>query len=260
VTRTISPPPRCSPTGAVIIVAIAATFSSLVLLGDHWKLLTAALAALTLAAAGLRAVQGVHLGLLSTLALAAFQLDWLGMWPLPLLAALGLYGLAVALVPALRRSLGWLRWGTLDRDVFWMIVATVAISSTALVLWTVAIRPELSTLRESAAGMPAWLLPLAALAFAMLNALAEEAYYRGVLFHALDAALGRSAASLAVQAAAFGVMHLQGFPSGWLGVAMATVYGLMLGLVRWRAKGMFAPWLAHVFADVTIAALVLLMA
>jgi membrane protease YdiL (CAAX protease family) len=91
--------------------------------------------------------------------------------------------------------------------------------------------------------------------FAMLNGALEELVYRGVLLSALDAALGASALSLALQAIAFGAMHIHGFPSGAAGVGLASIYGLMLGLVRRQARGMLGPWLAHVLADVTIGAI-----
>ena len=37
-----------------------------------------------------------------------------------------------------------------------------------------------------------------------------------------------------------------------LGVCMATVYGLMLGFIRFKSEGLLAPFLAHIFADLTI--------
>jgi hypothetical protein len=47
-------------------------------------------------------------------------------------------------------------------------------------------------------------------------------------------------------------MHLHGFPRGWSGVALASVYGLMMGALRQRARGLLAPWVAHLFADLAI--------
>jgi hypothetical protein len=39
-------------------------------------------------------------------------------------------------------------------------------------------------------------------------------------------------------------------------VTLATVYGLLLGVIRLKANGLLAPWLAHVVADLTIIALI----
>jgi len=62
--------------------------------------------------------------------------------------------------------------------------------------------------------------------------------------------------AVALQAVSYGLQHTQGFPSGPLGVTLATIYGLVLGVVRLKANGLLAPWLAHVVADLTIIALI----
>jgi len=49
-----------------------------------------------------------------------------------------------------------------------------------------------------------------------------------------------------------GLAHIHGFPRGWLGVALATVYGLMTRVLRMRSRGLVAPLVAHVAADATI--------
>jgi membrane protease YdiL (CAAX protease family) len=87
--------------------------------------------------------------------------------------------------------------------------------------------------------------------FSAFNALLEEVIFRGILLDALTAAIGASWA-VVVQAVAFGVGHVHGYPPGPLGIALAAMYGLMLGLLRQRSGGLAAPWVAHVFADATI--------
>jgi membrane protease YdiL (CAAX protease family) len=100
-----------------------------------------------------------------------------------------------------------------------------------------------------------WLLLPGAVLFACANAAAEELFYRGIFMEAL---LGTVAVMPAVvlQAVSYGLQHTQGFPSGPLGVTLATVYGLVLGVIRLKANGLLAPWLAHVVADLTIIALI----
>jgi membrane protease YdiL (CAAX protease family) len=72
----------------------------------------------------------------------------------------------------------------------------------------------------------------------------------------LDQTVGAGGWSVALQAACFGAAHfVEGFPSGWLGFAMASVYGAMMGMVCRRSGGLLAPWIAHVGADLTIFAL-----
>jgi hypothetical protein len=108
---------------------------------------------------------------------------------------------------------------------------------------------------SAAIGTAHWRRPF----FAMLNAAVEEAAYRGVFLHALDRSLGPGFAALLLQALAFGAIHIRGFPRGWPGVGLACIFGLLMGVIRRRAGGMFAPWIAHVFTDVVIAGIVLLL-
>jgi len=62
--------------------------------------------------------------------------------------------------------------------------------------------------------------------------------------------------SLLLQACLFGALHfLQGFPRGAWGFGMAFIYGIMLGHIRRKSRGMPAPWLAHVCADLVIFAI-----
>jgi uncharacterized protein len=93
------------------------------------------------------------------------------------------------------------------------------------------------------------------LLFACLNAAVEEAFYRGVIMHALLGTVGTIPA-LALQAAAFGLLHTEGTPSGPAGVALTAGYGLLLGVIRLKAHGLLAPWLAHVLADLTVVAVI----
>jgi membrane protease YdiL (CAAX protease family) len=106
--------------------------------------------------------------------------------------------------------------------------------------------------------MPPWLLPLTAVVFALVNSAVEEAIFRGILLQALDSAVGAGIISLVIQAGLFGWLHYSevGFPKGFLGVAMASVYGLFLGYLRYRSRGMLAPWLAHVGTDMAVFAMV----
>jgi membrane protease YdiL (CAAX protease family) len=108
--------------------------------------------------------------------------------------------------------------------------------------------------------LPLGLLIAGGLIFSMLNAAVEEGAYRGVILHALDRSLGPGFAALLLQALAFGAIHIRGFPRGWLGVGLASIYGLLMGVIRRRAGGMFAPWIAHVFTDVVIAGIVVFLA
>src|SRR5438132_9387408 len=168
----------------------------------------------------------------------------LRLWPAPLIVALAT-GLGVT---GLRAP--WLVRGELGGAVVGWVVAVIAVSAGALMGWWWVVRPDLANVPLPVGLHPA-LLAAGFVGWAVLNAAAEEAYFRGALQHELVRTLGRG--GVAVQAVAFGFMHFHGFPGGWSGVALATIFGLMVGALRWRAGGLLAPWIAHLGADLTIA-------
>ncbi|MBN1342422.1 MAG: CPBP family intramembrane metalloprotease [Phycisphaerae bacterium] len=179
-------------------------------------------------------------------------------WPMHLLVPLAGFAVVVGVVPQLRRSIEWPGWGRFDRVTIGLSVLTVVASSGALVLWYVLARPDVGDIRAMIPPLPRWMLPLACLVFAVVNALMEEAVWRWVLWTLLGRAIPGVGAVVALQAASFGLYHINGFPRGWIGVAMAGLYGLFLGLIRWRSGGLLPPVVAHVFADVTIFAILVL--
>ncbi len=218
------------------------------------KWVLAALALLLPLAIWCKAIYAVHIALLALvwILLVGF-VPFFRLWPLNILAPLAVYGGAVMLSSSLRRSVGWLRTGRSGRDVRILIVATIIISGAALVAWTVLTNPDLERHLALVPDLPLWVYPLLAVAFAVVNAAMEEVIFRGVMMEALDSALGDGYWSIGTQAVSFAALHyLAGFPSGVLGFFMVLVYGVMLGVIRRRSKGLLAPWVAHVTTDIAI--------
>ena len=102
--------------------------------------------------------------------------------------------------------------------------------------------------------LPLLVLVIGGVGFVAINAVAEEIAYRGFAYEAAINTLPPVAA-IAVQGAAFGAVHIAGFPAGLLGVALATAYGVSLGALRYMTGGMSLPILVHIAADATIATL-----
>lgn len=258
----IAPPPRSSRAGATIIVAAVAALSLVMVLPTPLRFGAIAVLVLLLPAAiAYRAIYAVHVLVLSLLWIALVAaVPLFRLWPLILLAPLLAYAAVVIAVAPLRRSVGWLRAGRLDRGTQRLMLVTVAVSAVALVAWVAWTKPDLGHHLALVPGVPVWVLPLAAIAFAALNAVLEEIIFRGVLMEALDSALGAGHRAIAVQAIAFAAGHyLSGFPNGTLGFVMVLVYGVLLGLIRRRAAGLLAPWLAHVAADLVIFSILIVM-
>jgi uncharacterized protein len=205
-----------------------------------------------------RPVVGVAGVFLATVGLA--KLPYAGTWPLPGAIALLGFGALAWIAPSWRSQWRWLERGRLDRRVFVAVLASVAVASTALLVWYLALRPDVSDIRSTMLpAWPVWTLVLGGIAFSMVNAAVEEALYRGLLLAALDRCLTSGIAALILQAAAFGLLHVHGFPRGAAGVGLAAVYGLMMGYLRRATGGMVAPWLGHVLTDVAIVTILVLL-
>lgn len=253
-------PTRCGPSGATVILITVALYAgfSIVLhfLGGpetEVKLYQGSYALLLVLALIFRNPMAVHVTLFTFLNMVWFWTNiWPSFWPFFPLIPLVFYAAIVAVIPSLRKTIGWLRLGKFGWSEGWLIFLTVIISSSALLLWFFLLKPDLSRFLNA---FPSWnpvLLAPIGLGFALVNATIEESIYRGILMQVLDVALGAGNLSVMLQALTFGFHHIRGFPDGWIGVGMATIYGLMLGLIRRRAKGILAPFVTHVFADVVI--------
>lgn len=172
-------------------------------------------------------------------------------WPLSQLAMLAPAAIAIAFVPRLRPLTGWARG-----EVRLGLVLLVAVSSAAaLVAWVLVAQPDLQRAMAMIPEAPLVLLVLGAVGFAIVNATLEELAFRGILQSSLAEATGSMPLAIVFQAVAFGLAHLHGVPNGWLGVAMAGTWALVLGWVRVRSRGLVTPILGHVVADLVIFAL-----
>lgn len=249
-----SEPPHSRIESLIILAAIGVLSAFMVLPGNFALWTISILSLLAVLAIAFRFIQAIHL-LLFTLPWIALPLivPALGLWPQILLLPIIIYALVVTAIPNLRCSIWWLRAGRLTSNIIILITATIALSSLALVGWYRLLQPDLSSHLAMIPKMPMWLLPLACLGFAMLNAAMEEVVFRGIMMQALDSALGKGNLTIVIQAGSFASFHyLAGFPNGVWGFAMVFVYGFMLGVLRRRSQGILAPWLAHVLADMAI--------
>jgi uncharacterized protein len=198
--------------------------------------------------AGWRAAHG---GLLLALLLLAACAPILARWPLYLLVPLAAYLALVLLIPPLRRTFGWLALGRLDWYGAGATLAVILVSSSALVVYQAAAAPDLAPLASRLPLVGTGNVLVAAACVAVVNAVLEEVVFRGVLYDAVASQWGWPAA-VAATALAFGAVHVTGYPPGWLGSALAAVYGVMVGLLRWYTRGLALPVVAHVCADATI--------
>jgi len=72
----------------------------------------------------------------------------------------------------------------------------------------------------------------------------EEAYFRGVLYGALDRRVG-VAGAVAITSVLFAVVHFGTYGVNWLVVVQTLVIGVMLGIMRARAGSIWPCIMAH---------------
>jgi membrane protease YdiL (CAAX protease family) len=255
----IAIPSRLSPLDAALVLLGAAILTGFPFargLGP-WE----ALLLLVLAFAGWRrrARALLYLGSFGALMVGVASVDALmQLWPLPAFVATA--GLLLLARPWAREgtSLPFLRPGVVDRKALGLILASAMVSGLALVVWFAIARPDYAATRATLfPPLPTPLLLIGIVLFSAVNGALEEVAYRGVLLDALDAALGAGAIAVVIQAIAFGALHFGGFPRGAAGVALAAIYGLMMGTIRRTTRGLLAPWLAHILADVVAGAILI---
>lgn len=169
------------------------------------------------------------------------------------LIPIALYTVVVA-ATSLKRGVGWHRLGTLDGRTLVILVVFCVVTAVGLVIWG---RTSPEGIAEYRAQLPTGSLVVliaAGGAFALTNAVVEEAIFRGAIRDGLTRFLPGWVEVL-VTAAAFASLHVQGFPRGGLGVVMVFVWGIGLGALRTRSGGMLGPVIGHLGADLTIFAI-----
>lgn len=176
-------------------------------------------------------------------------------------SAILLYLVAVWRVPRLQGDQAWMRWGHFNGKVQGLALTVAAGAGSGLFLWHALAKPDLQDLLNRfvpEVGLP--VLIVGGLGFSILNAAVEEIAYRGIVLDGLREVGLPLSGVIGLQAAAFGTIHIAGFPRGWIGVGLATVYGTLLGVIRMQAGGMLAPWIAHILTDIVIVTVVLRLA
>ncbi|HEU5312591.1 MAG TPA: type II CAAX endopeptidase family protein [Candidatus Udaeobacter sp.] len=194
----------------------------------------------------------VHLGILLC-ALTLFSLiPGTRRWPWSFLIPVLLYWTLLQSFRPLRLTATWLRTGQPTLPI-WIVAATVAVvSALSLLVWFKLACPDV---KWQAALIPSWSpgrLVLLGLGFALFNAAVEEMIWRGVIFDALERARFPTISVVLIQAVSFGVVHLHGFPSGSVGILLASVYGAILGLLRAQTRGLLVPFVTHAVTDSSI--------
>jgi membrane protease YdiL (CAAX protease family) len=165
-------------------------------------------------------------------------LDFLGLsviFPVNhLITLILLYGF-VLMPRKFNRSAFYLRFGLISNNI-WLASIFTVLSLTGLAWW----------FRELAANPYArfipdlpihFLLPLG-VGFAMINSMYEEGIFRSIFLGYLDQ-LFHPGIALLLQGIWFSFLHYQsGFPAGVDGMIMTFIFGLMMGILVRRSRGL----------------------
>jgi uncharacterized protein len=172
-------------------------------------------------------------------------------WPWLLLVPIAIYLSVAMLIPKLRRTIPWPTIGRLDTPG--VLAAVVLSASTAAVLLTFQslANPDVSVLANALPVSSFDSILLAGFCIAVVNAVLEELIFRGFLYAIVAVDWGDGVA-VAVTAICFGICHFYGYPPGPLGVLLAGLYGVALGLLRWWTGGLGLTIACHITADITI--------
>ncbi|HXB59821.1 MAG TPA: CPBP family intramembrane glutamic endopeptidase [Candidatus Acidoferrales bacterium] len=252
----IVPPPRSSRYGAMLLILLIVLFglyqtSPFPKDIQTWvPCLFLLLLPLSIAS---RSVYTIHFNVLVACYYLERFLPRFPLYPFSDLTFLLLYFFAVMLIPPLRGSVGWLRPGKFDASVWTLVAITIVVPIIALMVWVHYFSPDLGRYANMVPHFPLWLIALYAVANAAFNAALEETIWRGVMLEALDSAFGPGIWPLLIQSVSFAAAHYRhGFPNGIIGSAMVVVFGMMLGVIRRKSKGVLAGWLAHTAVDAAI--------
>lgn len=189
-------------------------------------------------------------------------------WDVPAMVMLIPFLLSTAIIfifPKAKIALTWLKCGRIDRLSLTLMIVTALVAACALIIWgfwTNNLGVGLQATKALSA-YPYWLiLGIFIPAFALINAFAEEAVYRGVTQEALNYIFNnRYILAIVLQASTFAAAHVAyGFPNGKLGYLMTFSYGSILGYLRYRTNGILASYLTHIVADLVIGYFLFFMA
>jgi len=139
---------------------------------------------------------------------------------------------------------------------FWLAAIFTVLSLTGLAWWfkELAVNPYARFIPD----LPIrFLLPLG-VGFAVINSIYEEGMFRSIFMGSFDQ-LFHPRIALILQAIWFSFLHYQsGFPAGILGMMLTFIFGIMMGVVVRRTRGLLLAVVIHAIADFWIFLLIVL--
>ncbi len=199
-------------------------------------------------------------GSIGLLLVAFLALGVTGLRPKRLLFGLAVvvYVMAASRLPWLREVAPWRRVWSCNLRQGAVGAAVGLVAGLALWVWYEQRPEQLADIIDLTSDWSIWTLSSLGVIAAVVNAVVEEAVYRGIVQDSLERVLRPGVTALVLQAAVFAALHFpSGILQGFAGVGLAFSYGLVLGLLRRRSGGLAVPVIAHTVTDLVIVGVVL---
>jgi len=167
---------------------------------------------------------------------------------IPILA----FTLLILTIPSIKKSISWWTQDKIDRKSILLIAVLSIVSGFSLFIWATYLGDNLHNFKESLPNVPISWIILNGIGFAIFNSLAEEFLSRGMLCNGLEKLFSNRLLIIVSQAIIFSIFHFLGFPGGLIGMIMVFSWSIVLGIIRYRTKGLVGVLIGHFWADLTI--------
>lgn len=176
-------------------------------------------------------------------------------WPVDLFIASAIFWFLVRKLRSLPDSK--VEWKIPNSKLAILSIPAIVIPSLVCLLIYYRFYPEVAN-QWPLPEMPAWAIPLVVLIIALVNGLREEFYFRfllqSVLVNKWSKFYGLLCASVL-----FGYMHFSaGFPQGYWGVLLTSLFGFIIGLQYLHFKSRILTWATHSITDAVMFAVILI--
>lgn len=163
-----------------------------------------------------------------------------------------IYTLLIITIPEIKRNTLWFTKDKINKKTILLIIAMTLASITSLIIWGNYNTNNLDYFVNNMPKVPLVWIIINGILFALFNAIAEEYLSRGMLYNTIEKLTSNTTTIIVVQAIVFALFHYKGFPGGINGMIMVFCWSLVLGIIRFRTKGLIGVLIAHFFADLAI--------
>jgi uncharacterized protein len=162
------------------------------------------------------------------------------------------FTILILTIAKIRKTISWWTPDRIDRSSALIIIGLSIISAVTLFFWGERNAAYLQSFTDQIPDVPFVLIVFCGIGFALFNSIAEEYLARGMLCNGLEKIFSDKRIIIIIQAVIFGIFHYHGFPGRLTGVVMVFVWSLVLGIIRYRTKGLIGVLTGHFLADFTI--------